>query len=128
MMVSEIKELIREVTSSSVIFKTFSNTYVPSLGKSTISVHQLKSTFGLYLNATSIQKHQKLDNRFPDMLLQMAFYRCCKTTKVQFVVLIGLHGVPGCSSYQSWPLLWIVSVCVTHCEGTALLFESKWLR
>ena len=27
---------------------------------------------------------------------------------------MGLHGVPGCSSRQSWPPLWIVSVCVTQ--------------
>ena len=26
--------------------------------------------------------------------------------------LIGLHGVPGCSSRQSWPPLWILPVCV----------------
>ena len=28
--------------------------------------------------------------------------------------LIGLHGVPNCSSRQSWPPLWIVSVHVTY--------------
>ena len=28
--------------------------------------------------------------------------------------LIGLHGVPGCSSHQSWPPLCIVTVCATH--------------
>ena len=41
--------------------------------------------------------------------------------------LIGLHGVPNCSSRQSGPPLWIVPVHITYCEGTALLFESEWV-
>ena len=34
-----------------------------------------------------IQKHQALDNRLPGLLLQTAFYRCCETTRVHFMVL-----------------------------------------
>ena len=33
------------------------------------------------------QKHQVLGNRWPDLLLQTAFCRCCKTTKVHVMVL-----------------------------------------
>jgi len=40
---------------------------------------------------------------------------------------IGLHGVPGCSSRQSWPPLCIVTRFVPQTEGTALPFESEWL-
>ena len=36
----------------------------------------------------------------------------CTTQKHQ--ALIGLHGVPGCSSRQSCPPLWILPVCVPY--------------
>ena len=53
---------------------------------------------------------------------QVCFYRRLFTDAVKppgcislpWRALIGLHGVPGCSSRQSWPPLWIVSVCVTN--------------
>ena len=34
-----------------------------------------------------ILKHQVLDNRLPGLLIQTAFYRCCETTRVHFMVL-----------------------------------------
>ena len=55
---------------------------------------------------------------------QVCFYRRLFTDPVKppgciswpWRVLIGLHGVPGCSSRQSWPPLWILPVCVPqHC-------------
>ena len=62
---------------------------------------------------------------------QVCFYRRLFTDAVKppgcislpWRALIGLHGVPGCSSRQSWPPLWIVSVCA----GTPLLFGSERL-
>ena len=53
---------------------------------------------------------------------QVCFYRRLFTDAVKppgcislpWRALIGLHGVPGCSSRQSWPPLWIVSVCATN--------------
>ena len=53
---------------------------------------------------------------------QVCFYRRLFTDAVKprgciswsWDALIGLHGVPNCSSRQSWPLLWIVSVHVTY--------------
>ena len=53
---------------------------------------------------------------------QVCFYRRLFTDAVKprgciswsWGALIGLHGVPNCSSRQSWPLLWIVSVLVTY--------------
>ena len=53
---------------------------------------------------------------------QVCFYRWLFTDAVKppgcislpWRALIGLHGVPGCSSRQSWPPLWIVSVCATN--------------
>ena len=49
---------------------------------------------------------------------QVCFYRRLFTDAVKpqgciswsWGALIGLHGVPNCSSWQSWPPLWIVSV------------------
>ena len=34
---------------------------------------------------------QVLDHRWPGLLLQTAFYRCCQTTRVHFVALKGLN-------------------------------------
>ena len=53
---------------------------------------------------------------------QVCFYRRLFTDAVKprgciswsWGTLIGLHGVPNCSSRQSWPSLWIVSVHVTY--------------
>ena len=50
---------------------------------------------------------------------QVCFYRRLFTNAVKppgciswpWRALIGLHGVPGCSSRQSWPPLWILPVC-----------------
>ena len=39
---------------------------------------------------------------------------------------IGLHGVRGCSSRQSWPPLYIVIVCATD-RRHSTAFESDWL-
>ena len=66
------------------------------------------------LHSCTTQKHQVLDHRWPGLLLQTAFYRCCQTTRVHFMALKGLHGIPGCSSRQSWPPLWILPVCVPY--------------
>ena len=38
-----------------------------------------------------IQKHQVLDHRWPGLLLQTAFYRCCQTTRVHFMALEGIN-------------------------------------
>ena len=53
---------------------------------------------------------------------QVCFYRWLFTDAVKprgcilrsWGALIGLHGVPNCSSRQSWPPLWILSVHVTY--------------
>ena len=53
---------------------------------------------------------------------QVCFYRRLFTDAVKspgcislpWRALIGLHGVPGCSSRQSWPPLWILPVCVPY--------------
>ena len=51
---------------------------------------------------------------------QVCFYRRLFTDAVKppgciswpWRALMGLHGVPACSSRQSWPPLWILPVCV----------------
>ena len=63
---------------------------------------------------------------------QVCFYRRLFTDAVKprgciswsWGALIGLHGVPNCSSRQSWPPLWIVSVLVTYCRYSTAL----WVR
>ena len=53
---------------------------------------------------------------------QVCFYKQLFTDAVKppgciswpWRALIGLHGVPGCSSRQSWPPLWILPVCVPY--------------
>ena len=53
---------------------------------------------------------------------QVCFYRRLFTDAIKpsgciswlWRALIGLHGVPGCSSRQSWSPLWILPVCITY--------------
>ena len=53
---------------------------------------------------------------------QVCFYRRLSTDAVKpsgcfswpWRALIGLHGVPGCFSQQSWSPLWILPVCVPY--------------
>ena len=53
---------------------------------------------------------------------QVCFYKWLFTDAVKppgciswsWGALIGLHGVPNCSSRQSWPPLWILPVFVTY--------------
>ena len=78
-------------------------------------------------HALATQKHhaQVLDYRWPGLLLQTAFYQCCQITRVHFMAQEGInrtawvHGVPGCSSRQSWPPSWILRLCpmlgARHC-------------
>ena len=66
-------------------------------GKSTISAHQLKSIFCLYkleryIHALSRNTTKLLNHRWQSLFLQTAFYRCCETTRVHFMVL-GRRGV-----------------------------------
>ena len=42
-------------------------------------------------HACTTQKHQVLDHRWPGLLLQTAFYRCCQTTRVHFMALEGIN-------------------------------------
>ena len=104
----------------------------PSLGKSTISAHQLKSIFActriqeIYIHAISRNTNcLTIDG-------QVCFYRRLFTDAVKpqgciswsWGTLIRLHGVPNCSSRQSWPSLWIVSVHVTYWRYSTAL----WVR
>ena len=71
------------------------------------------------------------------MAMQVCFYRRLFADAVKprrcmswsWGALIGLHGVPNCSSRQSGsPLgLWIVYQFTSLTEGTPLLFESEWV-
>ena len=60
---------------------------------------------------------------------QVCFYRRLFTNAVKprgciswfWSTLIGLHGVPNYSSWQSWPPLWIASVQVTYWRHSTAL-------
>ena len=43
------------------------------------------------IHPCTIQKHQAPDDRLPGLLLQTAFYRCCETPRVHFMVLRGIN-------------------------------------
>ena len=57
------------------------------------------------MHSCTTQKHHALGNRWPCLLLQTAFCRCCKTTKVHFMIL-------GCINRIAW--------------GTKLLLTAVW--
>ena len=62
----------------------------PGLGKPVLSAHQLISTFCLYMKA-ALMHYPVLDHRWPGLLLQTAFYRCCWTTRMHFSALTGIN-------------------------------------
>ena len=63
---------------------------------------------------------------------QVCFYRWLFTDAIKppgciswpWRALIGLHGIPGCSTRQSWPPLWILPVSVTYWRYSTAL----WVR
>ena len=62
--------------------------------------------------------------RLPSLLLQTPFYRYCENTRVHFMVLGGINRTAWGTKLlqrQSWPPLWIVSVCVTHQKQSTAL-------
>ena len=82
-----------------------------------------------YVHPCTIQKHQAPDDRLPGLLLQTAFYRCCETTRVHFMVLRGINRTVY-MGYQAAPHASLGLLCglcqfVPQAEGTALLFESE---
>ena len=82
-------------------------------------MHQLKSTFCLYTKDTSmhyIQKHQVLDDRLPGLLLQTAFYRCCETTRVHFMVLGGINRTAWGTRLLLMPVLASFVDCISLCH------------
>ena len=83
------------------------------------------------MHSCTTQKHQVLGNslRWPGLLLQTAFCRCCKTTKVHFMVL---GRIKDCMGYQTAPHSSLGLPCglyqfMSPAEGTAPLFESEWV-
>ena len=88
-------------------------------------------------HSCTIQRHQALETRWPGLLLQAAFFRRCKTTRVPFPegkgtpqgnlcgpwgALIRLHGLPNWSWRQAWPTQWVVLVWVTYWWQTSALW------
>ena len=67
-----------------------------------------------HTHALYIQKHQALDSRLPGLLLQTAFYRCCETTRVHFMVLGHINRTAWGTKLLRTAVLWIVSVHVTY--------------
>ena len=69
------------------------------------------------------------DHRWPSLLLQAAFYRCCETMRLHFMVL----GRVNRTAWGTKLLLTAVLASLVDCisssvsltEGTALLFDSE---
>ena len=69
-----------------------------------------------YIHACTIQKHQALDHRLPGLLLQTAFYRCCETTRVHFMVLRGINGTAWGTRLLLTPVLAYFVDCISLCH------------
>ena len=68
------------------------------------------------LHPCTIQKHQALDNRLLGLLLQTAFYRCCETTRVHFMVLRGINGTAWGTRLLLTPVLVSLVDCISLCH------------
>ena len=69
------------------------------------------------LHSCTMQKHQVLDDRWPGLLSQTAFYQCYKTTRMHFSALKGINRTAwGTKLLLSAVLapLWIVPVLVLY--------------
>ena len=78
----------------------------------------MKSTFCLYMkiHPCTIQKHQALDDRLPGLLLQTAFYRCCETMRVHFMVLRGINRAVRGTRLLLTPVLASFVDCISLCH------------
>ena len=70
----------------------------------------------LPVHSCTIQKHQALDDRLPGLLLQTAFYRCCETTRVHFMVLRGINRTAWGTRLLLTPVLASFVDCVSLCH------------
>ena len=68
-----------------------------------------------YIPACTIQKHQGIDNKLPGLLLQTAFYRCCETTRVHFMVLRGINRAAWGTKLLLTPVLASFVDCISLC-------------
>ena len=77
------------------------------------------------IHACNTQKHQVLDHidGHAGLLLQTAFYRCCRITRMHFSAPRGINRTTWGTRLLLTAALWIVPVWVP----AALLLESKWL-
>ena len=121
MNVSELLlEIVQSPCSDVEIYRAFSMIIVTGSGKTgliatIIDIHFLPVHESCTHALTRNTKYLIIDG-------QVCFYRWLFTDAVKppgciswpWRALIGLHGVPGCSSRQSWPPLWILPVCVTY--------------
>ena len=68
-----------------------------------------------------MQKHQVLGNRWPGLLLHMAFCRCCKTTKVHVMVL----GRINRTAWGTKLLLMAVWASLVECTSSCHLLKAQ---
>ena len=69
------------ITHTTICDRVWENWSYPHINWNPVFVHKWK------VHSCTTQKHQVLGNRWPGLLLQTAFFRCCKTTKVHLMVL-----------------------------------------
>ena len=80
----------------------------------------MKSTFCLYKKDTFMH-YQLLDHRWPSLLLQTAFYRCCETTRVHFKVL----GHVNRTAWGTKLLLTAVLASLVDCISSCHLLKAQ---
>ena len=72
-------------------------------------------------HSCTIQKHQALDDRLPGLLLQTAFYRCCETMRVHFMVL----GHVNRTAWDTKLLLMAVWASLVDCISSCHLLKAQ---
>ena len=69
----------------------------------------------------AFQKHQVLDSGLPGLLLQTAFYQCCETTRVHFMVL----GHVNRTAWGTKLLLTAVLASLVDCISSCHLLKAQ---
>ena len=75
----------------------------------------------LFVRESTTQKHQVLDDRWPGLLSQMAFYRCCQTTRMNFSALRGINRT-------GWGTKLLLTAVLAHpvdCISSGLMLNAQ---
>ena len=108
----------KHTCQNTYVCKYVRNTYVrmwPALGKSTVSMYQLKFTFCLYVKVT-LMHYPVLNHKWSDLLSQTAFCWGYLITRMYFLALRGIDRIAWATKLLLMAVLAHPVDCITSCH------------